>query len=149
MVVTQRDKLLVGLAGEFFVAGKLCQKGYVASLTLKNYPDVDIFVLNPRNKKEVAVQVKSKDYKNDPKNPAYFVPEKIEEKINPFVFVYIDKDENINYYILNSKEVAQISKKQREDYIQRNPHVSKTQPRMINLEALKSFKDRWDLLGLD
>jgi hypothetical protein len=41
------------------VAGQLCLRGYLASLTLKNYPKVDIFVQNPKNGKQTTLQVKT------------------------------------------------------------------------------------------
>jgi hypothetical protein len=49
MAKTHIDNTLTALAGEFLVAGHLCLRGFVASLTLKNYPAVDIFCLNPSN----------------------------------------------------------------------------------------------------
>lgn len=58
MAKSHLDKTLTALAGEYLVAGQLCLRGYVASLTLKNYPGVDIFCLNPSNGRQVAVQVK-------------------------------------------------------------------------------------------
>ena len=50
---------MTGLAGEYLVAGMMNLKGWVASLSLKNYPGVDIFGLNPENGKTVNIQVKS------------------------------------------------------------------------------------------
>lgn len=144
MAIPQRDKILTSLTGEFFVAGKLCQMGYVASLTLKNYPEVDIFVLNPKNEKKVSIQVKTKRTGKE-----YYVPEKINEMKHPFVFVYIDKNDDVHYYIVPSKDVAKISHRQRRDYVRSRPHVKKKQPRMISLDKVEPFEDKWDLLGLD
>lgn len=84
MVKSALNKTLTALAGEFFVAGQLCLQGYVASLTLKNYPSVDIFCLNPETGKQVAIQVKTKRGGRE-----YFVPENINESDPPFVFVYL------------------------------------------------------------
>lgn len=39
---------LVGLAGEYFVAAQLCQRGLYAQLTLGNHKSVDILVESPR-----------------------------------------------------------------------------------------------------
>ena len=144
MAKPQLDKTLTGLAGEFLVAGHLCLKGYVASLTLKNYPKVDIFCLNPKNGKQAAVQVKTKRG-----GRSYYVPEDIDGSDNPFVFVYIRKDEGVDYYVLPAKDVAQLSQREREDYLRDRPHVSKEQPRMLSVEHMAEFKDRWDLLGLE
>lgn len=43
----KNSKILIGLSREYFVVGMMNIKGWVASLTLKNYPSVDIFGLNP------------------------------------------------------------------------------------------------------
>jgi len=53
------DKHLIGLTGEYFVAGMMSLKGWVASLTLKNYPSVDIFGLDPETDKTINIQVKT------------------------------------------------------------------------------------------
>ena len=136
--------MLTALAGEFLVAGHLCLKGFVASLTLKNYPKVDIFCLNPRNGKHVAIQVKTKRGRR-----RYYIPEDIDGSDNPFVFVYIRKDQNIDYYVLGAEDVAQLSWEERDGYLRNRPHVSRDQPRMLSVENVAAFKDRWDLLGLE
>lgn len=144
MAISQQEKTLTSLAGEFLVAGKLCLMGYNASLTLKNFPKVDIFAFNPKNNKTISIQVKAKKGGRE-----YFIPEKIEEMNLPFVFVYVTKDDLIEYYIVPSQDVARISHKVREDYINNNPQVSKKQPRMLAVKDIQEFKDKWNLLGLD
>jgi len=138
------DKTLTALAGEFLVAGHLCLKGYVASLTLKNYPKVDIFCLNPKTDIQIAIQVKSSRG-----GKSYHVPENIEDEENPFVFVYINKDESVDFYILPANDVAFLSKKERDDYLHSHPAVSPDQPRMLSVINMTDYKNRWDLLGLD
>ncbi len=144
MAKPQEEKVLTSLAGEFLVAGKLCLMGYNSSLTLKNFPKTDIFAFNPKNNKTISIQVKTKRGGKE-----YFVPEKIDEMNIPFVFVYINNDNSISYYVVPSTDVAKISHKQREDYTSKNPHVKKEQPRMIHINTIKEYKDRWDLLGLE
>ncbi|MDN5363983.1 MAG: hypothetical protein PWQ91_1044 [Eubacteriales bacterium] len=144
MAKPQLDKTLTALAGGFLVAGNLCLRGYVASLTLKNYPKVDIFCLNPKNGKQIAIQVKTKRG-----GKQYYVPENIDEFDQPYVFVYIHPDDKVDFYIVPSQEVARLSAWEREKYLQDRPHVSREQPRMLSIETIQKFKDRWDLLGLD
>lgn len=144
MAKSQVDKTLTGLAGEFLVAGHLCLKGYVASLTLKNYPKVDIFCLNPKNGKQAAIQVKTHRG-----GGSYYVPEDIDHSDNPFVFVYIHLDDTIEYFIVTAKDVAEISAKERNEYLRTHPHVKRDQPRMVSRSGLAAYKDRWDLLGLE
>ena len=47
------------LAGEYYVAAILHKNGWTANLTLKNYPDIDIFGYNPNGNKHSLIQVKS------------------------------------------------------------------------------------------
>jgi len=145
MATSQQEKIITGLRGEFSVAVKLCEMNYYPSLTLKNYPGIDIFVLNPVNKKQVAIQVKSL---RKEKGKLFYVPEKVDEMDIVFVFVYIHSD-HLDYFIVSSKDVAQLSYKVREDYIKNNPQVNKKQPRMIGISEIECFKDKWELLGLN
>ncbi|MEM3580929.1 MAG: hypothetical protein QXQ64_06680 [Candidatus Bathyarchaeia archaeon] len=144
MPISQLEKTLTALAGEFAVASRLCLKGYVASLTLKNFPKADIFCFNPKNGKQVVIQVKTKKGGRN-----YYVPEDVDKLSSIFVFVYINEDEKMDFFIAPSKEVAEISEKERQEYIAKHPNVSKKQPRMISTQALQKFKDRWDLLGIE
>mgnify|MGYP003879722177 FL=1 len=144
MAKPQMDKLLTGLAGEFLVAGHLCLRGYVASLTLKNYPGVDIFCLNPANGKQVAIQVKTLRG-----GKSYYVPEKVDEAENPFIFVYIRPDDTVDFFVVPAKDVAEISARERNEYLEQHPNVRKDQPRMVSVRNLDKFNNRWELLGLD
>lgn len=144
MAKAQIDKVLTGLAGEFLVAGYLSLKGYVASLTLKNYPGVDIFCLNPKNGKQVAVQVKTLRG-----GKSYYIPENVDESKNPFVFVHIHAGDTVEFFVVPAKRVAEISATERSEYLRSRPHVRKDQPRMLSVDHLANFKDRWDLLGLE
>ena len=139
MATSHMEKTLIGLAGEFMVAGQLCLRGYVASLTLKNYPKVDIFCLNPDDGKQVAIQVKTKRGGN-----SYYIPENIDGSENPFVFVYIGPDDSVEYYILSAEDVARLSREERDEYLRSRPHVRREQPRMLSLGNMSEFKDRWD-----
>lgn len=147
MAIPQREKILTALAGEFLVAGQLCLKGYMASLTLKNYPKVDIFCLNHESGKQVAIQVKTMRG-----GIHYYVPEDVDNLNQPFVFVRINQNESVDYFIVPSKKVARLSEEQRRRYIEdarkKGRTVSDKQPRMINIETLNKYRDRWELLWI-
>ncbi|MGA3094063.1 MAG: hypothetical protein ABSD79_01590 [Dehalococcoidales bacterium] len=139
------DKNLLCLAGEFGVASNLCLKGYVASLTLKNYPKVDIFAFNPNNGKHNAIQVKTKLGGKE-----YFLPEHISDEDPSFVFVeFANKNSFPKFYIVPAKAVSKISEKERCDWIDTHPNAKKEQPRMISLNSLSVFIDKWENLRLD
>jgi len=53
-----------GIAGEFFVAGELSKRGWIASLTAKNTPDVDVLASRPTGNVHARIQVKTR-------SPAY------------------------------------------------------------------------------
>ena len=50
-------KILSGIAGEYFVAGELSRRGYIASITLKNTAHIDVLASN--GEKAVNIQVKT------------------------------------------------------------------------------------------
>jgi hypothetical protein len=53
-----RNKLestLVGVAGEYLVAGELSLRGYIASITLRNSRGIDIIASNPDGTKSVSI----------------------------------------------------------------------------------------------
>lgn len=149
MPSSQLSKIQIGLAGEHLVASQLFLRGYVASMTLKNYPGIDIFVHNPETEEHITIQVKTKR-----QGKLYYVPENVDEMDSPFVFVYFKykrgepHPEDVEFYIVPAKDVAIISKNLRDDYLRQRPHVKREQPRMIDLPSLAQYKDRWDLIGI-
>jgi hypothetical protein len=140
------NKHLIGLTGEYFVAGMMSLKGWVASLTLKNYPSVDIFGLNPETNKTVNIQVKStkdkKDYQIGLKRSQRNL---IHEKITcPFVFVHIDKLDNIRYFILTKKELTDLVELRDDEYYNRPRKAPlKDYPISVKVVDLEKFEDNW------
>lgn len=142
---SQQEKILLGLSGEFAVASHLCLHGYVANLTLKNYPGVDIFAFNPKNKRSVAIQVKTKLGGKE-----YFLPEKINDEDPTFVFVeFVTTNHVPQFFVVSARDVAEISEWERESWIKAHTNAKKEQPRMISLRTIQEFKDQWQNLGLD
>ena len=145
MAGRQREKILLSLSGEFAVASCLCLHGYVASLTLKNYPGVDIFVFNPRNNRNGAIQVKT-----TLGVAGYLLPESISEGDPTFVFVYFEtRDSSPQFFVVPAKRVAEISEWDRQSYLNTHPNVNREQPRTIDIIDIQEFRDKWQNLGLD
>jgi hypothetical protein len=59
MKPARRNKILTGVAGEYFVAAELSRRGYVATLTLRNTRGIDILAANADATKSVGIQVKT------------------------------------------------------------------------------------------
>jgi hypothetical protein len=57
--VNSNDKSTRGNASQFFIAGELCRRGLVASVTLGNSPNTDILCSNVEGTKFVHIQVKT------------------------------------------------------------------------------------------
>lgn len=53
------ESQLVGVAGEYLVAGELTLRGYLASLTLRNSKGIDIIASNSDASKSISIQVKT------------------------------------------------------------------------------------------
>jgi hypothetical protein len=154
------DKYLIGQTGEYFVAGMMHMKGWVASLTLKNYPSVDIFGLNPENNQAINIQVKTtkdkitedKTTKMDSYNIGVMRSQidYIEDKITcPFVFVHIDKNNSIRYFITPKQELIDLILKTDNDYYNRPRKTPlKDYPIAVSLKYLRTYEDKWENLWI-
>lgn len=154
----QSKKLMTGLAGEYFVAGMMNLKGWVASLTLKNYPSVDIFGMNPEmNGKTVSIQVKSCW------SDSFFIGVKhsernqMENKIQgPLVFVHCENSANgreaVTYYILTKKEFIDLVNLSDDAYYygHHKKPIKEDYPIALSLKKdLLPYQDKWDSLWKD
>jgi hypothetical protein len=143
------SKHLIGLTGEYLVAGMMSLKGWVASLTLKNYPSVDIFGLDPETDQTINIQVKTtkdkKDYQVGLKHSQRLI---IKEKITcPFVFVHIDKLDNVRYFILSRKELIDLIEFTDDLYYNKpRKKALKDYPISIWVKDLLTFEDNWKSL---
>lgn len=155
----QINKLMTGLAGEYFVAGMMNLKGWIASLTLKNYPGIDIFGMNPEMPgKMVGIQVKSCV------SDSFFIGLKrsergqMDKKIQgPYVFVHCENsehgDEAVTFYILSKSEFIALVNKSDDAYYY-GPHkrgpIKEDYPIALSLKKdLLPYKDKWDSLWKD
>ncbi|MBP6576845.1 MAG: hypothetical protein KA796_11975 [Chryseobacterium sp.] len=143
------DKHLIGLTGEYLVAGMMSLKGWVASLTLKNYPSVDIFGMNPEIEKTINIQVKTtKNHKSYQIGLMRSQRNNILGKITcPFVFVHIDKTDDVRYFILSQNELVSLIIETDDEYFNRPRQITlKDYPIAINLKDLLEFENEWDSL---
>lgn len=124
------SRITIGIAGEHFVAGELAKRGWIATLTAKNTPAVDVLAERPGRDVFAAIQVKTR-------TPAYRYAWRVG---NPgpagardyYVFVDVgDIDEQPRYWVVPAITVVGL--------------ITHEQVRMKNIEA---FEDRWDLLDV-
>src|SRR3954453_4968883 len=54
------ETIRTGIAGEFFVAGELSKRGWIATLAAKNTPNVDVLAARPSGAVHARIQVKTR-----------------------------------------------------------------------------------------
>ena len=144
--------ILVGVAGEYYVAAELSNLGYIASITLRNTKGIDIIASNEEGTKTVNIQVKTKSAGKR----KWILSEKAEsvrDKNIFYVFVSLSKGrERPDYFICPSSHVARFVKKIHEDWINaKGKHGQKHNPSKVRnwWDERNRYLERWDLLGLD
>lgn len=129
------SKTLTALSGEYFVAAELCRRDIVASLTLKNYPGIDIFVYNPTTGKHGTVQVKTTRVH---RSQGYWMPDpdQIEALGTPFVFVHLYKSEPPKFFVIQASKLVSLIKPEGAKYW------------YVSIKDLEAYEDQWDNLGI-
>jgi hypothetical protein len=93
---------ITGIAGEYFVAAELSRRGWIATLTLKNTPNIDVIATTPDGLRTLNIQVKTRSIKN---RAGWILTKKIETLVpgENFYIAFVDlkgHDENPDYYLI-------------------------------------------------
>ena len=147
----KNSPILVGVAGEYYVAAELSNLGYIASITLRNTKGIDIIATNERGKKTVNIQVKTKS----PGKKEWILSEKneqIRDKNIFYVFVSLKEGkERPDYHIVPSARVATTLRKSHRDWL-KQPGRHGQKRRDSNLRKWSDeegeYLEQWKLLGL-
>ncbi|MDO8589850.1 MAG: aspartate ammonia-lyase [bacterium] len=144
--------VLSGVAGEYFVAGELSRRGFLASITLRNTKGVDIQCSNGDASKSVSIQVKT----NKGSSRKWVMNRKAEDYYADnlfYIFVNLnDNKKSPDYFVVPSKVAAEYTKKNHIEWLGRprrdgNPHKDNDMRKFVDLE--ERYLNRWELLGLD
>lgn len=154
-------KGIVGVAGEFFVAAELSQRGIVSTMTLKNTPKIDILATNLEKAKTANIQVKTMSVGN---NAGWRLGEKDEKpssiKNHFYVFVNLRGEGQLpEYIIIPQKELAKhlykdhrewLSKKKKDGSPRKDTGMRVLDPnrRESSAKFVKKYINNWDILGL-
>jgi hypothetical protein len=108
MGITRNDSGYRGNASQFFIAGELCRRGYIALVTIGNCPNTDILCSNVDASKFIHIQVKT----YVPGNKTCSLTKKAEIDYGD-TFIWIiggipppDSNMDFEYYIIPSKVLA-------------------------------------------
>lgn len=154
-------KNIIGVAGEYFVAAELSQRGIVATLTLKNTPRIDVLATNLENGAVANIQVKTMSIDNKAgwhMNEIDEVPSKIKNHF--FVLVNLmGIGAQPEYIIIPQRKLAAFLRKDYSEWIggkKRDGSLRKdTAMRIFNPNRrpgpkrfAKKYINNWDLLNL-
>lgn len=142
---------LAGVAGEYFVAGELSRRGFIASITMRNSPGIDVLATNLKAKKAVTIQCKT----SRSSTKGWILSEKAEDfapKNHFYVFVRLGAaTDRPAYHIVPSKVVAKYVATRHRAWLKgKKPNGGQRKD-----SAMRKFRDaegkyleKWDLLGL-
>lgn len=145
------ENTLVGVAGEYLVAGELSIRGHLASITLRNSRGIDILASNADASKTVSIQVKT----NSNGNPSWLLNQKAEQFFSNehfYVFVAIEHiGVRPRYYIVPSEVVAEHVRTSHSNWLggkklDDSPRKDTSMRKFTDPE--NAFLERWDLIPL-
>lgn len=143
--------ILVGVAGEYYVAAELSRRGFIASISLRNTRGTDILATNQDATQSVTIQVKT----TQQKKKSWILNEKAESffpRNHFYVFVRLgDKEKRAEFHIVPSRVVAKYVKKDYQSWRTRSGKYGKPH----NDSSVRQFRDQdgkylenWNVLGL-
>lgn len=154
-LMTQRSRLsteLSGVAGEYFVAGELSRRGFIASITLRNTRGVDILAAGGDATRSVGIQVKT----NQGSGKGWVLNKKAESLENDglfYVFVNLNGlDTAPSYHVVSSAVVAEYCRRTHREWLEapgRGGHQRMDSNIRKFWDRDDKWKDRWDVLGLE
>jgi len=140
-----------GSASQFFVAGELCRRGYVAVITMGNCPNTDILCSNVQGNKFVHIQVKTLR----PKDKTCSVGLKSEIDYGSNFFWILggipepEKNDDFIYYIIPSKDMAK-NMKENHAIWEETPGKKGQKHNITNFRCVEMPPDKasngWDVL---
>ena len=150
MRASRPNKILTGVAGEYFVAAELSRRGYVASLTLRNTRGIDILASNTDATRSVGIQVKT----NSGTKPHWLLSQKAESDIAEnlyYVFVNLNGTDGPEYYIVPRAEVAKYVREMHKSWLAK-PGLDGSAHRDSNMRVFRDpdgkYRNAWDSLAL-
>ena len=148
MQTKEHNNISIGNSGEYFVAAELERRGYTAAVPMSNTKDFDILAINRTTYKQIAIQVKTTQYKHK----KWMLNKKCENLFAPhikYVLVALNELSEPEYHIVPSEYLAKTICKSHKEWlatpgIKGQPHNDN--PTRIFRDENDEFLNRWDLL---
>ncbi len=145
------EKSLLGLAGEYLVAGEICRRGFHAQITFGRWKNTDILAVNLVNGNTVLVEVKSKQGRKWPGIKGI----KGERRVQILVdFKGKSLLERPGFYIIDEdfwRKYLEKIKNELKEIIETEDRIIPVWPdgwKGVSLrpEDVKEYRERWDIL---
>ena len=145
---------ITGVSGEYFAAAELSRRGWIAVLTLKNTPNIDLIATTPDGKRTVNIQVKTRSIAN---RQGWILNKGIETIVpgNNFYIVFVDLqgiDSKPDYYIIPKNLFAKWIAKRHQHWLAapgRNGHVRVDNPIRAfdkpQFHAFEKYHNNWNI----
>ncbi len=149
-----RNKLestLVGVAGEYLVAGELSLRGFIASISLRNSRGIDIIASNAEATRSISIQVKTNSFGRN----KWILNKKAEQYFSDnhyYVFVSLKVlGERPDYYIVPSTVVAKHVRTSHSQWLQgrkRDGSMHKDSAIRNFMDIENKYKEAWHLIEM-
>lgn len=154
-----KSKALVGLAGAYFAAAELSQRGYISTVTSRNTEGIDILASNIDGSKTVSIQVKASGSKQRSRfTRSWILSQKCEGIYSDnlfYVFVDLYEDKKPDFYVIPSKVVATYIREEHQKWLKKPSKTGKqhkdTTMRLYEIyddKIADKYLNRWENLGL-
>ncbi len=151
MTVHGLEKTLVGVAGEYLVAGELSLRGFIASITLRNSRGIDIIASSSDASRKVSIQVKS----SNTDKPSWRMNKKSETYHSPghFYVLVVLKPAGVraDFYVVPSGVIAAVITTDHQDWLmgkKKDGSDRKDSGMRVFKDSEGKFAEAWHLLGL-
>lgn len=146
--MTKSNKVSIGNAGEYFVAGELERRGFTVAVPMSNVKDFDILAINRSSYTQYAIQVKTTQKRSN----AWTLSKKNETLKGDnivYIFVSLNEMDSPKYHIVPSCVVADTITREYKAWLDapgRNgqPHKDNSIRKFSDKENL--YLDKWDYL---
>ena len=110
---------ITGVAGEYFVAAELSRRGWIAAMTIKNTPNIDVIATTPDGRRTLNIQVKTRSIGN---RQGWILNKGIETLVpgDNFYIAFVDlkgKDEKPDYFLIPKNLFAKWIAKRHQEWL--------------------------------
>lgn len=143
------NKISIGNAGEYFVAGELERRGLTCGVPMSNTKDFDILAINRETHNQYAIQVKT----SNGKEKKWMLSKKCEELIGDniiYVLVNLNDLEQPEYHIIPSKIIANTIKEGHQQWLNtpgKNGQAHNDSSVRIFTDLDNKYLNNWDILN--